>query len=127
MQVSISVRHGHLSEASQEKLKAKAEKLARFFERIMAVEVTVDLKNEQSPAVDIQVSAEHKHDFVAHATSENLTGAFDGAAQKIEQQLRKHKERVRDRHRNTNPRQATETKIEEKLAADASVEKRIEE
>ncbi|QEG33303.1 ribosome hibernation-promoting factor, HPF/YfiA family [Bythopirellula goksoeyrii] len=104
MQVSISMRHGHLGEASQEKLKAKAEKLSRIFERIMAIEVTVDLKNEQAPEVDIHVSAEHKHDFVAHATSESLQGAFDGAVQKIEQQLRKYKERVQERHRNSNSR-----------------------
>lgn len=104
MQVSISMRHGHLGEASQEKLKAKAEKLSRIFERIMAIEVTVDLKNEQSPEVDIHVSAEHKHDFVAHAKSESLQGAFDGAVQKIEQQLRKYKERVQERHRNSNSR-----------------------
>ncbi len=104
MQVSISVRHGHLGEASQEKLKAKADKLARIFERIMAVEITVDLKDEQTPRVDIHVSAEHKHDFVSHATSETLLGAFDGAIQKIEQQLRKYKERVQERHRNSNSR-----------------------
>ncbi|TWU29505.1 Ribosome hibernation promoting factor [Bythopirellula polymerisocia] len=104
MQVSISARHGHLGEASQEKLKARAEKLARIFERIMAIEVTVDLKNEQVPEVGIHVSAEHKHDFVAHATSETLQGALDGAVQKIEQQLRKYKERVQERHRNSNAR-----------------------
>ena len=104
MQVSISMRHGHLGEASQEKLKAKAEKLARFFDRLMAIEVTVDLKNEQSPQVDIHVSAEHKHDFVAHAESSTLAGAFDGAVQKIEQQLRKYKERVQERHRNPQTR-----------------------
>lgn len=104
MQVSISVRHGHLSEASQEKLKAKAAKLGRFFERLMAIEVVVDLRDEQSPQVDIQVSAEHKHDFVAHAQSESLMGAFDGATQKIEQQLKKYKERTQERHRGNQAR-----------------------
>jgi putative sigma-54 modulation protein len=106
VQISISVRHGHLSEASQEKLTARAEKLARFFERLMAIEVTVDLQDEQAPQVDINVSAEHRHDFVAHCKSETLLGAFDGAVQKLEQQLRKYKERVRDRHRGGTPRQA---------------------
>lgn len=99
MQISIAVRHGHLSEASQEKLKAKAEKFGRLFERLMAIELVVDLKNEQSPEVGINVSAEHKHDFVAHAHAESLLSAFDDAAAKIEQQLRKYKERVVERHR----------------------------
>ncbi|MCC7085024.1 MAG: ribosome-associated translation inhibitor RaiA [Pirellulales bacterium] len=99
MQISISVRHGHLSEASQEKLKAKAEKFGRLFERLMAIELVVDLKDEQSPDVGINISAEHKHDFVAHAGAESLLSAFDAAAAKIEQQLRKYKERVVERHR----------------------------
>jgi putative sigma-54 modulation protein len=106
VQISVSVRHGHLSEASQEKLKAKAEKFGRIFERIMSIELVVDLNNEQSPQVGINVSAEHKHDFVAHANAETLLGAFDSAAGKIEQQLRKYKEKVQERHRGTNTRHA---------------------
>jgi putative sigma-54 modulation protein len=99
VQISISVRHGHLSEASQEKLKAKAEKFARIFDRLMSIELVVDLNDEQAPQVAINCSAEHKHDFVAHATSDTLLNAFDSAAGKIEQQLRKYKERLQERHR----------------------------
>lgn len=104
VQLDISTRHGHLSEASQDKLKTKAEKLGRYFERLTAIEIIVDLSDEQSPQVDIKVSAEHKHDFVAHEKSENLLKSFDGAAQKIEQQLRKYKERVQEKHRNPQAR-----------------------
>jgi putative sigma-54 modulation protein len=109
VQISISVRHGHLSEASQEKLKSRAEKLGRFFERLMSIELVVDLNDEQFPQVDIQVSAEHKHDFVAHAKDENLLGAFDAAMQKIQQQLKKYKERTQDRHRNNQSRHLDST------------------
>jgi putative sigma-54 modulation protein len=99
VQISVSVRHGHLSEASQEKLKAKAEKFGRIFERIMAIELVVDLSDEQSPQVGINVSAEHKHDFVAHAQADSLLSAFDSAQAKIETQLRKYKEKVQERNR----------------------------
>jgi len=104
VQLDISIRHGHLSEASQAKLKSKAEKLGRFFERLTAIEIVVDLSDEQSPQVDIKASAEHKHDFVAHEKSDNLMKSFESAAQKIEQQLRKYKERVQQRHRNPQSR-----------------------
>lgn len=106
MQISVSVRHGHLSEGSQEKLKAKAEKFGRIFERIMAIELVVDLSDEQSPQVGINVSAEHKHDFVAHAQGDSLLSAFDSAQAKIEQQLRKYKEKVQERHRGSSGRYA---------------------
>jgi putative sigma-54 modulation protein len=99
VQISVSVRHGHLSEGSQEKLKAKAEKFGRIFERIMSIELVVDLSDEQSPQVGINVSAEHKHDFVAHAQADSLLSAFDSAQAKIETQLRKYKEKVQERHR----------------------------
>ena len=104
MQVNISARHGHLSDLTREKITAKVEKLARLFERLLAIEVTVDLEHEQNPTVDVRVSAEHKHDFVAAEQSTNLMAALDGVIHKLEQQLRKYKEKVQDRHRTTPPR-----------------------
>ena len=99
MQLSITTRHGHLSESTQAKLRTKAEKLHRIFDRLSAIELIVDLGDDQETRVDIKVSAEHKHDFVAHGTADNLLGAVDQAVHKTEQQLRKYKERVQERHR----------------------------
>jgi putative sigma-54 modulation protein len=103
VQINISARHGHLSDATRAKISAKVEKLARLFERLLAIEVTVDLEHEQNPHVDVRVSAEHKHDFVAAEQSTSLMAALDGVIHKLEQQLRKYKEKVQDRHR-TPPR-----------------------
>lgn len=99
MQVRVSTRHGHLSEASQAKITAKAEKLLRIFDRLTEIEVVVDLSNEQSPEVEVLVSAEHKHDFVGSDTSSELMAAVDAAVHKVEQQLRKYKDKVVERHR----------------------------
>jgi len=104
VQQTIAVRHGHLAEATQEKLKGRVDKLSRFFDRLMSVEIIVDLSDEQLPQVDIMVSAEHKHDFVAHDKADNLLSAIDGAVQKVEQQLRKYKTRVQQRHRDSQSR-----------------------
>ena len=104
MQVSIATRHGHLSEASQEKLKTKAAKLSRFFDRLTSIELVIDLEDEQRPRVDLNVSAEHKHDFVAHEQAETLAAAVDSAISKVEQQLRKYKQKVQERHRKSDAR-----------------------
>lgn len=104
MQLEISIRHGHLSDASQEKIRTKAEKLGRFFERLTSIEIVVDLKDESQPRVDIMVSAEHKHDFVAHDQSDNLMKSFESSLQKVEQQLRKYKERLQSKNRNQQSR-----------------------
>ena len=99
MQITISARHGHLSDASQEKISRKVEKLSRIFERLTAIVVTVDLEHDETPSVDLRVSAEHKHDFVATDRSSSLMGSVDTAVHKLEQQLRKYKEKIQDHHR----------------------------
>jgi putative sigma-54 modulation protein len=104
VQIKVSTRHGQLSDASQKKIAAKAEKLSRIFDRLTAIEVIVDLTDEAKPRVDLKVSAEHKHDFVAHDQSENLMGSVDEVVHKLEQQLRKYKEKVQERHRGSEPR-----------------------
>lgn len=117
MQINISTRHGQLSDASKAKLASKAEKLTRFFDRLTAIEMTVDLKDEQKPKVDLLVSADHLPDLVAHEQSENLLSAVEAVVQKIEQQLRKHKERMHERSRDPQAKRQ-----EPSLAADASDE-----
>jgi putative sigma-54 modulation protein len=104
VQIQISTRHGQLSDASRERIAAKAEKLLRIFDRLTSIEVIIDLTDEQMPRVDLKVSAEHKHDFVAHDQSDNLMGSVDAVIHRLEQQLRKYKEKVQERHRSTDPR-----------------------
>jgi putative sigma-54 modulation protein len=105
VQINISVRHGHLSDETQAKIKEKLEKLSRYYDRLSAIEVTVDLEHRDSPDVDLRVSAEHKHDFVAECRSMELLAAIDDVAEKMEQQLRKYKQKVQDRHRGPGHRQ----------------------
>lgn len=100
MQIKIATRHGHLSAATQSKITAKVGRLGRYFERVTAIEVTVNLEHETTPVVDIRVDAEHKHDFFATEQSGDLWRSLDGAVQKLEQQLRKYKEKVQGRARN---------------------------
>jgi len=104
VQINISTRHGHLSDATQDKLRAKVEKVLRLFERVSAITLTVDLASKDSPSVELLVNAEHKHDFVARETGEDLLGITDSVVGKVEQQIRKYKERVQD-HRGPGLRQ----------------------
>ena len=101
MQIKISTRHGHLSEETQEFIRQKANKLLHLFGRIMMIEVMVDVSNDHK-FVEFLVSAEHKHDFVANETSKDVLTAVDAVLHKLEQQVRKYKEKVQD-HRRTPP------------------------
>jgi putative sigma-54 modulation protein len=98
VQLNISIRHGHVSEPTQVLIREKLEKLARLYDRLGAMEATIDLEHRDVPVVDLKVSVK-KHEFVAVGKGENLLAAVDAAVDRMEQQLRKHKEKVQDRHR----------------------------
>ena len=99
MEIKISARHGHISEATREFIREKADKLTRLFDRLTMIEVTVDLKNEGQNWVEFVVKAEHKHDFVAHESNADLLTAVDLTIHKLEMQVRRHKEKIQDRRR----------------------------
>jgi putative sigma-54 modulation protein len=93
VQIEISTLHGSLSSEQQLHLHDKAEKLRKYFGRLMAIEVAVD-QGKQAWDVEILVSAEHKHDFVAHEVGPTPESAMDQCVHKIENQLRRYKEKV---------------------------------
>jgi putative sigma-54 modulation protein len=99
VQVKISARHGRLSEETQDFIREKAEKLLRYFDRLTQIEVTVDLQNDIHKTVEFIVSAEHKHDFVAHETNGDILAAVDLIIDKLERQISRHKERLQDHRR----------------------------
>ncbi len=75
--------------------------MTRFFDRISAITVVADLEHKESVRIDLQISAEHTHDFVSHDIAPELIQAVDGSIQKMEQQLRKFKEKQQEpRHKN---------------------------
>jgi putative sigma-54 modulation protein len=101
VQTKITTRHGHLSDEHQEQIRTKLKRIENHFDRIMMIEVIVDIGNGDKK-VEVQISAEHKHDFVATESAKELGTAVDRALDRVDQQLRKYKERIQD-HRHTPP------------------------
>ena len=101
MQVAITSRHGNIRDEVQEYIARKAEKLLTYFERVTAIAVTVDFEGDRIE-VEILVDAEHRHNFVASDVGEDVTVTFDKALHKMEQQIRKYKEKIQD-HRRDRP------------------------
>jgi putative sigma-54 modulation protein len=103
VQINISTRHGHISDETQAKIIEKLEKLPRLYDRMNAIEVTVDLERRDLPSVDLRISAK-QHEFVAASQRGELLASIDEVVEKMEQQLRKHKDKVQDRHRGPSHR-----------------------
>jgi putative sigma-54 modulation protein len=101
VQVTVSARHGHLDEATQQQLQEKAETLLRYFDRLTSIGVTVDLHRERTDTVGVEIlaRAEHKHEFIAREQNGDVVAAFNLAADKIKMQLRHYKERLQDHRR----------------------------
>lgn len=98
MQVEITTRHGNINDEVRTHIREKSEKLLTYFERVTAIQVTVDFDAGRN-RVEILVDAEHKHNFVAHDEGESVIPTFDRAIHKMEQQIRKYKEKVQDHRR----------------------------
>ena len=100
MQINISTRRGDLNETTKEKIKQKIEKIKRFFDRLTSVDVTVDLSKSDEPIIEVIVKSEQRDDFVASYQSNDMFGAIDQIVAKLEQQIKKHKEKLKERGKN---------------------------
>jgi ribosome hibernation promoting factor len=96
VQTTISARHGHLSPATQEKITEKVEVVRKFFDRITAISVTADLARPDQATIELRVRAEHHDEFVAIGEADTVFAALDGAIEKMENQLRRFKERLKE-------------------------------
>jgi putative sigma-54 modulation protein len=96
VQTTISARHGHLSAATQERIADKVEVVRKFFDRVTAISVTVDMGHRERTILELRVRAEHHDEFVAIAEADTVFAALDGAVEKMENQLRRFKERLKE-------------------------------
>jgi putative sigma-54 modulation protein len=95
-----------LNEATQQFIHDKAQKLLHIFQRLTMIEVTVELQEERK-GVEFVVSAEHKHDFVASERNNDILAAVDLVLDKLENQLRRYKEKIQDRRRTPSAGEVT--------------------
>ena len=102
MQVAITCRHGNIRDEVREQIARKSEKLLTYFERVSAIQVTVKFEKDRIH-VEILVDTEHRHNFVSHDIGEDVTVTFENALHKMEQQIKKYKQKIQDhrRHRPT--------------------------
>jgi putative sigma-54 modulation protein len=109
VEIKVTARHGELSDAIQEQMKSKAAKLPKFFDRTTGIQILADLEHSGNPKVEIIVSAEETKDFFASATGTNVIVALDSTISKIEQQLKKHKEKLIGKRSRDHKTQETTT------------------
>ena len=96
MQITVSGRHMGISESLKSYCREKSARLARFFNRIQSIEVILDGRNGQHFA-EMIVHSDRAQPFVAHEQHEDAYAAVDLTLDKVERQIRRHKEKLRNR------------------------------
>ena len=96
MQVTITGRHMGISDNLKAYCEEKAGRLPRFLDRIQSVEVVVDGKNSVH-TVEMIVHTAGAPPFVAAEQHDDAFAAVDLLMDKLEQQVRRYKEKHRNR------------------------------
>lgn len=102
MQVTVSGRHMGVNNALRDYCEKKAERLVRFYDRIQSIEVVLDGRNGKHSA-EMIVHSEGTSPFVAHELHDDVFAAVDLLLDKVEEQIRRHKEKLRNRKHPPKP------------------------
>jgi putative sigma-54 modulation protein len=94
MQVNITGLHLEITEALRDYVEEKFERLERHFDRIIAVQVVLQVeKLRQKAEATLHVAG---REVVANAEHEDMYASIDLLADKLDRQLIKHKEKQLD-------------------------------
>jgi putative sigma-54 modulation protein len=93
MQVNITARHLELTNALADYVRKKVEKCERYFDQLVWAQVILSVEKYRQVA-EIVIHGS-KITFRAKEESIDLYAAFDLAIDKMEKQLRKHKEKAK--------------------------------
>jgi putative sigma-54 modulation protein len=100
MQIKISSKHMNITPAIEQYVERKVERLRRFFDRILMIEVVID-KSRKGYTVEIITDVEHHEPFVATCLDTDLYACVDLGLDRASRQLKDHKSRLRDNHHTT--------------------------
>ncbi len=95
MPIQVFAHHMELPELMRRRVVEKAEHIRRIFDGVLTVHVTLDAEKERR-LVEVVANVSHGGRVVARVTTQNLAEAVELAFDKVEAQLRKHKDRIRD-------------------------------
>lgn len=93
--VDITARHGHVTDHSRDYVTKKASKLVRFNDRITRIQVLMDEPNGDRE-VEMIVHIDAGATLVAKERAAGLHEAVDLLVEKLERQIKKDKERLKD-------------------------------
>ena len=97
MQINITGHHIDITQALRTYVESKFARLERHFDHMTNVHVVLTVEKERQMAeANIHVS---RGNLFANAEHDDMYAAIDSLADKLDRQLKKHKEKLTDHHR----------------------------
>ena len=108
MKILVQARHMEVTEALRQHIEGRISKLPHILDTLLSVEVILDTEADKS-VVEVVATANRKNTFVATHRDPDMYTCIDQCLHKITEQLRRHKDKVRDRQKPPHGQAAAET------------------
>lgn len=97
MQISVTGQHLEITDSLHDYVTSKLEKLERYFDKVTNVHAVLSVeKQRQKVEATIHVNGGN---LFANAEDEDMYAAIDALVDKLDRQIKKHKEKLSDHHR----------------------------
>ena len=97
MQINLSGHHVDITPSLRDYVTSKLERLKRHFDHVTDIHVVLGVEKLRHKAeATMHISG---GDIFADSVEENMYAAIDGLTDKLDRQLKKHKEKITDHHR----------------------------
>jgi putative sigma-54 modulation protein len=102
MQIKLSGHHVEITQALHDYVHDKLERIERHFDNVTSAQVILSVeKLNQKAEATIHVAG---NEIYADAVDEDMYAALDALIDKIDRQIKKHKEKLTDKHRSEKAR-----------------------
>lgn len=120
MNIEITGRHMEISRAIRSYAEEKAQRLERYFDRIVRLRIILESEGDDRHKAEIVISVGKGATLVSHSSESTMFAAIDIVLDKAERQLTKHKEKLKDHRvkREIDPGQADEPDETEEYVGD---------
>lgn len=106
MQIDISGQNVEVTQALRAYVTEKLEKLERHFDNLTNVHVVLRLEKIEHTAEGTVNVGGRTNPIHAEGVAEDMYAAIDKLADRLDRQVRRHKGKVTDHHRNDRPAEA---------------------
>ncbi|MEN9501160.1 MAG: ribosome-associated translation inhibitor RaiA [Pseudomonadota bacterium] len=97
MQLEITGHHLEVTDSLNKYIREKAKRLVRHFDQVINIHFILEVnKQEHKAEASLNVSG---NQLFADATANDMYAAIDALADKLDRQIVKHKEKLKDHHR----------------------------